>query len=58
MLKERLYNKIKDTLGDYLYGFDEKQMDVGFFSGKLSFTELILRPDTVNKKLEHKNFPF
>ena len=53
-----LYEKLKDSLGDLLYGFDENKLDVGYFSGLIKLNDLILRPNTVNNMLEKHNFPF
>jgi hypothetical protein len=48
MLKRKLYEKLKDTLGDYLFGFDEKKLDFGFFGGLIKLNDLILKPEKVN----------
>ena len=53
-----MYEKLKDSLGDLLYGFDENKLDVGYFSGLIKLNDLILRPNTVNNMLEKHNFPF
>jgi hypothetical protein len=58
MLKRTLYEKLKDKLGAYVDGIDERQLDIGFFGGRVDLKDLILRPDAINKKLEHKNQPF
>lgn len=53
-----MYEKLKDKLGDLLYGFDENKLDVGYFTGLIKLNDLILRPDTVNKLLDKQNLPF
>ena len=58
MLKRRLYEKLKDKLGELLFGFDEQQLDVGFFGGDARLTDLIFRPKKVNEILEQHNLPF
>lgn len=58
MLKRQLYEKLKNSLGEYLFGFDEKKLDVGLFSGKVKLDELVFRPDKVNQLLEKHNSPF
>ena len=58
MLKRRLYEKIKDKLGELLFGFDEQQLDVGFFGGDTVLKDLIFRPKKINEIFEKKNLPF
>ena len=58
MLKRRLYEKLKDKLGEYLFGFDEQQLDVGFFGGGANLRDLIIRPKKINEILEKQNLPF
>ena len=58
MLKRKLYEKLKDTLGEYLFGFDEKKLDFGFFGGLIKLNDLILKPEKVNQILEESNSPF
>ena len=48
MLKSRLYNKLKDKLGEFLFGFDEQQLDVGFFGGDVHLKDLIFKPKKIN----------
>ena len=58
MLKRRLYEKLKDKLGELLFGFDEQQLDVGFFGGDIILKDLIFRPKKINEIFEKKNLPF
>ena len=58
MLKRRLYDKLKDKLGELLFGFDEKNLDVGFFGGDIQLHDLVFRPKKVNEILEKANLPF
>ena len=58
MLKRRLYEKLKDKLGELLFGFDEQQLDVGFFGGDTVLKDLIFRPKKINEIFEKKNLPF
>lgn len=58
MLKRRLYEKLKDKLGELLFGFDEQQLDVGFFGGDIYLKDLIFRPKKINEIFEEKNLPF
>ena len=58
MLKRRLYEKLKDKLGELLFGFDEQQLDVGFFGGDIMLKDLIFRPKKINEIFEKQNLPF
>lgn len=58
MLRRKLYEKLKDTLGDYLFGFDEKKFDFGLFGGLIKLNDLILKPEKVNLLLEQSHSPF
>lgn len=52
MIKRQLYEKLKDKLGEYLFGFDEHQLDVGYFGGGVNLKDLIFRPKKINEILE------
>ena len=58
MLKRRIYDKLKDTLTEFVYDFDERKLDVGMFGGKIEMKDLILKPKKVNSIFEKKNLPF
>jgi len=58
MLKRQLYEKLKDKLGELLFGFDENQLDVGFFGGDAKLRDLIFRPKAINEIFEKQNLPF
>ena len=52
MIKRQLYEKLKDKLGEYLFGFDEHQLDVGFFGGGVNLKDLIFRPKKINENYQ------
>lgn len=58
MLKRRIYDKLKDTLNEFVYEFDERKLDVGMFGGKIEMKDLILKPKKINTIFEKKNLPF
>ena len=58
MFKSKIYNKLKDALGDFLFGFDESQLDVGMFGGNIELKNLIVKPKKVNEIFEKQNLPF
>ena len=57
MLKRKIFAKVKDTLSQFLYGFNENALEIGIFSGTIELKNLIVRPDAVNKVLEAANTP-
>ena len=58
MLKNQLYPYIESYLNEYLYGFTKDQLNIGVANGQIKFENLNLRPDTLNQKMDEKNFPF
>ena len=58
MLKNQLYPYIESYLNEYLYGFRKDQLNIGVANGQIKFENLNLRPDTLNQKMDEKNFPF
>jgi len=58
MIRRRLYNTLKETLKDFVFGFNEKQVEVGLFSGNVELKDLIIKPTKVNEVLDSLNIPF
>ena len=57
MIKQKIFDKVKGVLSEFLYGFDENSFDVGIFSGTLELKNLIVKPQVVNAKLQKSNSP-
>jgi vacuolar protein sorting-associated protein 13A/C len=54
MLKGRIYNLIKTYLEEYMFGFDEKQLETNFWNGNINLKNLNLRPDKISELMgEH-----
>lgn len=58
MIKKRLFNTLKETLKDFVFGFNEQQVEVGLFSGNIELKDLILKPNKVNEVLDKLGLPF
>jgi len=57
MLKSRLYEYLKQYLGEYLYGLEESQLDVALLSGRLNFSNANFKPSKVNELLLSLGLP-
>lgn len=57
MLKSRLYEYLKQYLGEYLYGLEESQLDVALLSGRLNFSNANFKPAKVNELLLSQGLP-
>jgi len=57
MLKRKIFAKIKDTLSQFLYGFNEDTLEIGIFSGTIELKNLIVKPAAINSVLEKANTP-
>ena len=49
MIKSRIYEYLKQYLGEYLYGLQEDQLEVAVLSGHLNFTNANFKPSKVNE---------
>lgn len=58
MIKGKVYEYLKLYLGEYLYGLNEEQLDVGLLSGNLNFYNANLKPNRVNDLLLSLGLPF
>jgi len=58
MIRRRVYSKLKETLKDFVFGFNEEQIEVGLFSGNIELKDLIIKPNKVNDVLDKVNIPF
>ncbi|OMJ96241.1 hypothetical protein SteCoe_204 [Stentor coeruleus] len=57
VIKSKIYDFLKNNLGEYLYGFEKNQLDAGLLSGHIDLINLIFRPDKVNEFLSSHNLP-
>ena len=57
VIKSKIYDFLKKNLGEYLYGFEKNQLDVGLLSGHIELVNVNFRPDKVNELLGSLGFP-
>ena len=51
MFTGRIYSLVKGYLQEYMFGFDEKQLETNFWSGDINLKNLNLRPDKITELL-------
>lgn len=57
VIKSKIYDFLKKNLGEYLYGFEKNQLDVGLLSGHIDLVNVNFRPDKVNELLGSHGLP-
>ncbi|OMJ83156.1 hypothetical protein SteCoe_16010 [Stentor coeruleus] len=57
VIKSKIYDFLKKNLGEYLYGFEKNQLDVGLLSGHIDLVNVNFRPDKVNEFLGSQGLP-
>lgn len=57
VIKSKIYKFLKKNLGEYLYGFEKNQLDVGLLSGRIELVNVNFRPDKVNDLLANYGLP-
>ena len=57
MLRRRVYNALKSTLSEFLYGFTEDKIEIGILSGKIELRNFIVKPNKVNELFKKLNAP-
>ena len=57
VIKSKIYDFLKKNLGEYLYGFEKNQLDVGLLSGRIELVNVNFRPDKVNELLASQGLP-
>ncbi|CAG9311835.1 unnamed protein product [Blepharisma stoltei] len=58
VIKSKIYEILKQYLGDYLYGFQRDQLDVALLSGRIDLVNVNFRPSKVNDLLLSHGLPF
>lgn len=57
VIKSKIYDFLKKNLGEYLYGFEKNQLDVGLLSGHIELVNVNFRPDKVNELMARQGLP-
>lgn len=58
VIKSKIYDILKQYLGEYLYGFQKDQLDVALLSGHIDLVNVNFRPAKVNDLLMSQGLPF
>ena len=58
MLKGKIYDKCKKYFEDYLFGFDQSQLNMSFLTGNIDLNNVNIRPDKINEIFKKHNIPF
>lgn len=57
MIKRKVFAALKDTLNQFVYGFNEEKLEVGLFSGIIELKDLVIKPNAVNAIFSKANLP-
>lgn len=57
MLKSKIYQKCKKYFEEYLFGFDQENLDLSILRGNINLTDVNIRPDKINEIFKSKNMP-
>ena len=57
MLKGKIYEKCKKYFEDYLFGFDQDNMQMSLLSGHIDLKNVNVRPDKINETFAKQNLP-
>jgi Vacuolar sorting-associated protein 13, N-terminal/N-terminal region of Chorein or VPS13 len=57
VIKSKIYDFLKKNIGEYIYGFEKNQLDVGLLSGHIELSNVNFRPEKVNELLVGLGFP-
>lgn len=49
MLQGKVFQVLKEKIGEYLYGFKEEHLDIGIFSGRVKLENVTLKHDKLNE---------
>ena len=56
-MNKAIHAKVKAALQDFVYGFNEKQLDIGILKGQIELKDLIIKPDKLNEQFKKANLP-
>jgi hypothetical protein len=57
MIKGKIFAKFKKYFEEYLFGFDQNQLQLSFLTGNVNLNNVNIRPDKVNELFAKKNLP-
>lgn len=57
LFKGLLVDKLKSSLKDYLFVFDNNNIDTSFLLGQTTLTNVLVKPDKINEIFREQNLP-
>lgn len=58
MIKEKIFEYLKEYFQEYLFGFDKSKFDIGVSNGRVTMSDVNIKPEKINNILIHKEIPF
>jgi hypothetical protein len=57
MIKAKIFQKCKKYFEEYLFGFDQNQLNTSILTGSINLHNVNIRPDKVNELFAKKKLP-
>lgn len=57
MIKGKVFNKLKKYFEEFLFGFDQNQLQLSFLTGNIHLNNVNIRPDKVNEIFSKHKLP-
>lgn len=57
LFKGLVVQKLESKLKEYLFVFDKDHIDTSFLMGQTNLTNVLVKPDKINKIFEEANLP-
>jgi hypothetical protein len=57
-IKGKIFEKCKKYFEEYLFGFDQNQLQMKILTGNIDLVNVNIRPDKINEIFEKKRIPF
>lgn len=58
MIKEKIFEYLKEYFQEYLFGFDKSKFDIGVSNGRVTMSDVNIKPEKINPLLINKEIPF
>lgn len=57
MIKDKIFSSLRESLGDYLFGFDKEKVKLNLLRGNVELQNLIIKPDKLNELFDEADAP-
>ena len=58
MIKEKIFEYLEEYFQEYLFGFDKSKFDIGVSNGRVTMSDVNIKPEKINPLLINKEIPF